>query len=127
MTEVVNAHTYKLDLPASMRIHPVFNVNLLHPAAQNPVPGQMVDPPPPVEIEGLEEWDVEDILDSRWERRGRGGPRLRYTVKWVGYNDPTDEPADYLDHAREIITNFHHRYPNKPGPRLNGARPGGGG
>ncbi|KAG0154825.1 hypothetical protein PDIDSM_395 [Penicillium digitatum] len=74
----------------------------------------------PASVEGLEEWEVEDILDSRWERRGRGGPRLKYTVKWIGYDEPTEEPAEYLDHAREIIRNFHRRYPHKP--RLDGAR-----
>ncbi|KAG0155927.1 hypothetical protein PDIDSM_3100 [Penicillium digitatum] len=103
-----------------MKIHPVFNVSLLQPAATNPVNGQVTEPAPPVEVEGLEEWEVEDILDSRWERRGRGGPRLKYTVKWIGYDEPTEEPAEYLDHAREIVRNFHRRYPHKP--RLDGAR-----
>ncbi|KAG0155432.1 hypothetical protein PDIDSM_1009 [Penicillium digitatum] len=79
--EAISAHAYKLELPASMKIHPVFNVSLLQPAATNPVNGQVTEPAPPVEVKGLEEWEVEDILDSRWERRGRGGPRLKYTVK----------------------------------------------
>ncbi|KAG0161693.1 hypothetical protein PDIDSM_5323 [Penicillium digitatum] len=118
--EAISAHAYKLELPASMKIHPVFNVSLLQPAATNPVNGQVTEPAPPVEVEGLEEWEVEDILDSRWERRGRGGPRLKYTVKWIGYDEPTEEPVEYLDHAREIIRNFHRRYPHKP--RLDGAR-----
>ena len=104
-----------------MKIHPVFNVSLLQPTAENPVPEQVPEPPPPVEVEGLEEWEVEDILDSRWEQRGRGGPRLKYTVKWIRYDDPTEEPTEYLAHAREIIRNFYRRYPHKP--RLNGARP----
>ena len=65
-----------------MQIHLVFYVNLLRPAATNPLPGQRQEPPPPVEVEGVEEWEVQDILDSRWDRRGRGGaPRLKYTVK----------------------------------------------
>ena len=79
-------YAYELDLPPSIRIHPVFHVNLLRPAASNPVPGQHNPPPPPVEVDGLEEWHVEEILNSRWERRGRGGPRFKYTVKWVGYD-----------------------------------------
>ena len=123
IVEIIGSHAYKLDLPASMRIHPVFNVSLLRPAAGNPVPGQRQEPPPPVEVDGLEEWQVEDILDSRWERRGRGGPRLKYTVKWTGYDDPTEEPAAYLEHARETIANYHRRYPHKPGPSFDGARP----
>jgi hypothetical protein len=103
-----------------MKIHPVFNVSLLQLAPENPVAGQSSEPPPPVEVDGLKEWEVEEILDSRWERRGRGGPRLKYTVKWVGYDEPTEEPADYLESAGEIVRNFHRRYPLKP--RLDGAR-----
>lgn len=76
-----------------------------------------------MEVDGLEEWQVKDILDSRWERRGRGRPRLKYTVKWTGYDEATEEPAAYLDHTQEIITNYHRRYPYKPGPGLDGARP----
>ena len=106
-----------------MRIPPVFNVSLLRPAADNPVPRQRADPPPPIEVEGLEYWEVESILDSRWERRGRGGPRLKYTVKWVGYDDPTEEPAEYLTHAKQLVQNFHRRYPHKPRPSFDGARP----
>ncbi|KAG0156271.1 hypothetical protein PDIDSM_3448 [Penicillium digitatum] len=91
--EAISAHAYKLELPASMKIHPVFNVSLLQPAATNPIPAGNTRP-----------------------RR----PRLKYTVKWIGYDEPTEEPAEYLDHAREIVRNFHRRYPHKP--RLDGAR-----
>ncbi|EXM14359.1 hypothetical protein FOTG_17232 [Fusarium oxysporum f. sp. vasinfectum 25433] len=101
-----------------MKIHPVFHTNLLRPTATNPLPGQNPDPPPPVEAEGVEEWEVEDIVDSRWDRRGRGGrPRLKYTVKWAGYADPTEVPAGYVENAAEVVANFHRRYPDKPGPQ----------
>ena len=115
VTKVVSPYAYRLELPASMKIHPVFHVSLLRPAATDPLPGQRQDPPPPVEVEGVEEWEVEDILDSRWDRRGRGGrPRLKYIVKWAGYDEPTEVPADYVENAQEIVKNFHRRYPDKP-------------
>jgi hypothetical protein len=118
ITKVISPYAYRLELPASMKIHPVFHTNLLKPAATDPLPGQNPDPPPPVEAEGVEEWEVEDIVDSRWDRRGRGGrPRLKYTVKWAGYADPTEVPADYVENAAEVVANFHRRYPDKPGPR----------
>ncbi|OBS16093.1 hypothetical protein FPOA_27763 [Fusarium poae] len=118
ISKVISPYAYRLELPASMKIHPVFHTSLLKPAATNPLPGQNVDPPPPVEAEGVEEWEVEDIVDSRWDRRGRGGPpRLKYTVKWAGYADPTEVPAAYVENAAEIVANFHRRYPDKPGPQ----------
>ncbi|OXN23276.1 hypothetical protein CDV57_08686 [Aspergillus fumigatus] len=82
-------------------------------------------PPPPVEVDGLEEWIVKDILDSRWEHWGRWGPRLKYTVKWLGYDNPTEEPAHYLRNAQEIVANFHRCYLSKPKPAdgLNRAQP----
>jgi len=52
----------------------------------DPVPGQRPDPPPPVEVSGDIEWEVERILASRLLR----GRALQYRAKWVGYDtDPT--------------------------------------
>ena len=36
--KIISSHAYELDLPASMRIHPVFNVSLLRPAGEDPLP-----------------------------------------------------------------------------------------
>jgi hypothetical protein len=47
-----------------MRIHPVFNVNLLCPAAEDPVPRQQQPLPPPVEVEGIEQYEVEEVVNS---------------------------------------------------------------
>ncbi|KAH0609980.1 uncharacterized protein H6S33_012526 [Morchella sextelata] len=62
---IINPYAYELELPRSMKIHPVFHVSLLSPEANDPLPGQQQLPPPSVEIEGEEEWEVKDILDSR--------------------------------------------------------------
>jgi len=60
----VSSHAYKLDLPTSMKIHPVFHISLLEPASTDPLPGQIQPTPPPVIIEEEPEWEVEEILDS---------------------------------------------------------------
>jgi transposase InsO family protein len=117
ISKVLSPYAYQLELPDSMRMHPVFHTNLLRPAANDRLPEQHQPQPPPIEVEGIEEWEVEDIVDSRWDRRGRGGrARLRYTVKWTGYPDPTEVPAEYVKNAAQIVANFHRRYPEKPGP-----------
>ena len=51
ITKKVSSHAYKLELLASMKVHPVFHVSLLEPAASDPLPGQLQPPLPPVIID----------------------------------------------------------------------------
>jgi len=62
---------YHLKLPHWMKqLHPVFNVVKLTPAPDDPIPGQkLTDHPPPIIIDGEPEWEVKEILDSRWHRK----------------------------------------------------------
>jgi hypothetical protein len=44
--------------------------------------------------------------------------RLQYKVRWIEH--PPDRkwyPAENFDHAKEIVTDYHDRYPNKPEPQ----------
>ncbi|ODM22910.1 hypothetical protein SI65_00499 [Aspergillus cristatus] len=74
---------------AQKGIHPVFHVDLLWPAANDPFPSQCNDDyqPPAVLVDGKEEYQVEHILDYQQIRCGRGFQR-QYLVKWTGYLHP---------------------------------------
>ena len=66
--EKVSELDYRLRLPSTLKIHPVFHVSLLYPFSDDTIPGRTPSPPPPVEVEGEEEYEVEEILNSRLHR-----------------------------------------------------------
>ncbi len=75
-------HSFLLDLPPHMRVHPVFHADRLRKAAMDPLPGQYEEPPPPEVIYDKQEWEVEEILTSRLYYN-----KLQYKVKWKGWDD----------------------------------------
>jgi hypothetical protein len=79
--ERVGSRAYKLDLPPGVKIHQVFHISLLEPARpQNePIAGHLQPLPPPVIIDDEEEWEVEEIVDSRYHQN-----QLQYRVTWTG-------------------------------------------
>ena len=92
-----------------MKVYNIFHISLLDPAENDPLPGQQTPPPSPSEVDGEEEYHVEEILDSRVRRR-----RLQYLVKWTGYDQPDWEPAENVNKLC-AVDEFHQKYPNKPG------------
>ena len=104
--ERISDNNYRLSLPATMRIRThVFHISLLEPAPRDARLATDVE----VEDEE-EEWDVEDILDSRIT-----DGQLQYLVKWLdfGPEDNSWQPATNLQ-CPEKLKEFHQRNPDRP-------------
>jgi hypothetical protein len=61
-------------------VHHVFHVSLLEPYRED---GRVQPPPPPLEMEGALEYEVESILEHRFQ--GIENPRAYYKVAWKGF------------------------------------------
>ncbi|KAI2647069.1 Transposon Tf2-9 polyprotein [Labeo rohita] len=121
ITHRLNPVTFSLQLPTSLRIHPVFHQSQLKHVFFSPLSPQVPAPPPPRIIDGGPAYTVRRILDSR--PRGRG---TQYLVDWEGYGPEERSwvPGRFiLDPA--LIQYYRRRVSSIPGP--SGAGPGGGG
>ncbi|QRW26526.1 Retrotransposable element Tf2 protein [Rhizoctonia solani] len=100
--EKISNWAYWLKLPPSMRIHNVFYVGLLSKVKRD---GKRAfeNQPPPVTMDGEEEYKVEGITDAE-ERNGK----WFFRVKWKGYGpeENTWEPQENLKNAGKILKKY---------------------
>ncbi|CUA70761.1 Transposon Tf2-11 polyprotein [Rhizoctonia solani] len=101
--EKLSDWAYRLKLPETLKVHPVFYVGLLsksHENAERP----FEERPDPETVEGEEEYEVEAIVDHKREKG-----TWWYRVKWKGYGPESNtwEPRDHLTHAKEILKKYH--------------------
>ena len=65
----VNPVAFCLALPTSMKIRPVFHVSSLERYYVFIILGRTLPPPPPIEINNELEYEVEEVLNSRFTRK----------------------------------------------------------
>ena len=102
----VGRSAYKLDIPKSWKaISPTFNESLLSPYTPPSAEHQGQQRPPPDLVDNEEEYEVEEILNSK--RSAEHG--VEYYVKWKGYpiEESTWEPPEHLSNALDKIAKFH--------------------
>ncbi|KAF8751795.1 hypothetical protein RHS01_08401 [Rhizoctonia solani] len=102
VTEKISDRAYRLELPPTMRIHDVFYVGLLSKVKRDKK-RNFENRPPPVTVDGEEEYKVEGITDME-ERNGK----WFFRVKWKGYGseENTWEPRENLKNAEKILKKF---------------------
>ncbi len=73
---------YKLKLLETMRIHDVFHLELLCFVVNDSLSDQKNESSRSIVINDEDEWEIDDILNSRWYWRW-----LQYRVKWKSYDN----------------------------------------
>ena len=103
---IISTNTIELELPNSIKIHPVVNVSRVWKYTSQ-VEGQRKEKPQPVVIEGEKEWEVEEIINKRWVRG-----REKYLVWWKEYTAEEDtwENKENLKNAMEAVDEFERKY-----------------
>jgi Chromo (CHRromatin Organisation MOdifier) domain len=110
--QVINPMVFKLKLPEQWKqkhLHPMFHASLLTLYKEMEEHGANFLEPPLDVIEGEEEYEVEQVLDSTQVGRKK---QLQYLLKWKGYSEAHNswEPADQV-HATELIKAYYKQKP----------------
>jgi len=100
--EVVSKNAVKLKLLASMRIHLVVNVSRVV-RYREPGKGQKIEKPKLIEVDGVEEWEVEKILNKK-KLRGV----MKYLVWWKKFTAENNiwEKEEDLENTKEAVAKF---------------------
>ena len=91
ISEQVGTEAFRLEIPGTLRAHPVFNVTTLKKYHPKTLEGRVPPPPPPITIlDGFTRYIVEKL-----HRTVRCQGQFSVT-EWEGYNDLTWEPQTFL-------------------------------
>ena len=103
---IISSNVVELELPATIKIHPVVNVSWIKQYVDQ-VDGQRKEVPQPVVVEGKEKWEVEKILNKR-KVRGKD----KFLVRWKGFTAEGDtwENIENLQNAGDLLREFEEEY-----------------
>ena len=125
----INNMAYELDLPESMTgLFPVFHPWLLHLDKHTPLPGQVDPIEDPINVDedqGRGDYVAQEVVDSRIDRRRRDPAtgqkgclvyRIKYTNDELWNSRPKWQSYEDTEGCKDLVADFHHLRPDKPGP-----------
>jgi hypothetical protein len=109
--QVISHTAVRLSLPAQYKMHDVFHVSNLWPAQRSEEKfGRDEFQPPPDIINDILEYEVESIIDKRWNGKKR---RFEFLVQWKGNPDDISwEKEENLINCQELLDEFKNKHTN---------------
>ena len=92
-------------------MYPVFNVVKLSATPDDLIPERKPQAPlPPIVVDGELEWEVEEVLDSRWHWR-----RFQFLIKWKGFSREHNswEVASNVK-VLDFVAEYYRKHPAAP-------------
>ena len=107
VSKVISPVVYQLELPTTWKIFNTFHAVLLLPYKEMEEHGVNFTEPPPDLIEDHEEYEVEQILDTRLFEQWK---KHQYLIKWKGYAEAHNswKPEENVN-VPELVKEFHQR------------------
>jgi hypothetical protein len=108
-------HFYRVELPASIKIHPVFSAESLRRDPNDPLPDQANAPLLPVNVTADNKYKVQEIIAVKLTRG-----KLTYRAKWTDADkNPEFYPASDFKYSSPLLKRFHLANLTLPGPPAN--------
>ena len=103
---IISSNTIELELPSTVKIHPVVNVSKVQ-KYKSQVEEQRKEMPQPVVIEGEEEQEVKRIMNKR---KVRGRDKYLVRQKRCTVEEDTWKSKENLKNAMELVEEFEREY-----------------
>ena len=109
--ETISGYTYKLNLLASLKCHPVLHISLVEPIGSNSLKEHKYPLPTPIVVNDKQKYKVEEVIDSKLVQM-----KLYYLGREAGHDHTTCKPANYVKNFYMLVRHFNKNNSTSPRP-----------